>query len=188
MKKLFLLTLLLALSWNARAIELEGVQVEDGAHVGNTNLVLNGAGVRGKFILDLYIAALYLDAKTTSASAVLESPGEKRIKLFLLRNISGSSFSHAFNKAIRENLTKDELKTFEVDLQQFGQFFDKAGSVKKGDYITMDLQHAVGTQVSINGVSLGTIPSEKFYSALLKVWLGEHPVQDSLKRKMLGGE
>jgi Chalcone isomerase-like len=43
-----------------------------------------------------------------------------------------------------------------------------------------------GTQVNMNGKMLGTVEGGAFNQALLKVWLGEKPVDASLKKAMLG--
>jgi hypothetical protein len=46
---------------------------------------------------------------------------------------------------------------------------------------------AAGTQLTVDGKPSGApIPGEDFYRALLKIWLGEHPVQDDLKKALLG--
>jgi len=44
-----------------------------------------------------------------------------------------------------------------------------------------------GTVLVINGAARGKpIAGEDFYRALLRIWLGEHPVQDDLKKAVLG--
>jgi len=48
MKRLLLVALLFCLSSTALAVEVGGVVLEDSAHLGNSNLLLNGAGVRSK--------------------------------------------------------------------------------------------------------------------------------------------
>ena len=42
-------------------------------------------------------------------------------------------------------------------------------------------------RVSLNGAAKGTIPGEAFNKALTNAWLGDKPVQDDLKKAMLGG-
>ncbi len=44
-----------------------------------TTLVLNGAGIRSKFIFDIYVGALYLPRLARTAQAVLAMPGPKRV-------------------------------------------------------------------------------------------------------------
>ena len=44
-----------------------------------------------------------------------------------------------------------------------------------------------GTQVSLNGERRGSpIAGEDFYRAILKIWLGEVAVDNSLKKALLG--
>jgi hypothetical protein len=57
---------------------------------------------------------------------------------------------------------------------------------KKGMSIALDWTGAA-TQVLIEGKPAGApIEGEEFYSALLRIWLGDKPVQDDLKRALLG--
>ena len=188
MKKLLLAFCCVLLSWNVNALEVGGVKLADTAHPGNRDLVLNGAGVRSKFIFDLYVAALYLDAKQTTAAAVLADAGEKRLALHLLRDISAKTLSDSFNKAIGNNHTAAELVALDASLKAFAAIFSTMSEVKKGDVITLDYLPGDGTRVSVNGVDKGRVAGAAFNSALLKVWLGEKPAQDDLKKKLLGGE
>ena len=58
---------------------------------------------------------------------------------------------------------------------------------KKGMAISLDWTEA-GTQVVIDGKAAGKlIPGEDFYRGLLRIWLGDKPVQDDLKKALLGG-
>jgi hypothetical protein len=58
---------------------------------------------------------------------------------------------------------------------------------KKGMAIAFDWTGA-GTQLVIQGKPAGRpIAGEDFYRALLRIWLGDKPVQDDLKKALLGG-
>ena len=77
------LTLLLSLliySLPASAVEIEGVEIPETDSVvdSKTTLLLNGAGLREKFFIDVYIGALYLQAKTPDAHAILSDDGPAR--------------------------------------------------------------------------------------------------------------
>ncbi len=188
MKKLILLVCCVLMSWNVSALEVGGVKLTDSVHLGSRDLALNGAGVRSKFIFDLYVAALYLGEKKTSSAAVLGDAGEKRLALHLLRDISAETLSGSFNKAIRNNHSAAELSVLDVSLKEFAAIFATMSEVKKGDVITLDYLPASGTQVSVNGAVKGVVAGAAFNTALLKVWLGEKPAQEDLKKKLLGGE
>ena len=70
MKKILLVICCVFLSWNASALEVAGVKLEDNVHPGSRDLVLNGAGLRTKLFFKVYVAALYLSEKKTSGAAV----------------------------------------------------------------------------------------------------------------------
>ena len=178
---------LLCLTEQAFALEVAGVKLADSAHPGSRELQLNGAGVRSRFFLDLYIAALYLPEKSTSGAAVLTDSGEKRMALHLLIGISAEHLFSALNNAIAANHNPTEMSVLEAPLKEFAAIFHTIGEVKKGDVVMFDYLPGSGTQISVNGVAKGTVGGAVFNSALLKVWLGDKPAQNDLKQKLLGG-
>ena len=55
-----------------------------------------------------------------------------------------------------------------------------------GMTITLDWTGAA-TQLTVNGKPAGKpIAGEDFYRALLRIWLGDKPVQNDLKKSLLG--
>jgi long-chain acyl-CoA synthetase len=187
MKKILLVIAGLLLGWNVNAKEVAGVKLPDTAQLGGSSLVLNGAGVRTKLIFDVYVAALYLTQKQTSGSVVLTDANPQRIALHMLRELGSAKLLDAFNEAIEANHTPAELGALAAPLKQMADIFHQVKEVKEGDVITLDYVEANGTQISINGTPRGTILGEAFHRALLKIWLGNKPVQDDLKKSLLGG-
>ena len=189
MKRLSLMAVCLLLSWNACAAEVEGVKLPDTLHVGERNLVLNGAGVRSRFyFFDMYVAALYLPEKKTNREAILSGDGERRMELHMLRDVSSETLSKSFNKSIRLNLAPADLAALDVQLKQLSVLFSMMSEATEGDVITMDYLPGRGTEIDFNDVTIGRIEGAAFNVALLKVWLGNKPVQESLKKKLLGGQ
>jgi Chalcone isomerase-like len=78
MKKiLLLLCCCISLSWNANALELAGVKVDDSAQVGNDAMLqLDGAGIRTKFIFRVYLGALQLGDRPVDDDLKEGMPGE----------------------------------------------------------------------------------------------------------------
>jgi hypothetical protein len=61
------------------------------------------------------------------------------------------------------------------------------GEAKTGTTIVIDWLPETGTRLSVGGQGKGRdIAGEDFYRALLKIWLGDKPVQDDLKQALLG--
>lgn len=186
MKKL-LLAILFASALVVQAAELQGVKLDDNSQVGESTLILNGAGVRTKLVFKVYVGALYLATKHTETEKVLADASAKRVSLHMLRSLSAEKLLHAMNEGLEANNSKEELAAIEPQLKTFSQHITAGGAVKEGDVIVLDYLPGKGTQTSLNGKSLGITEGLAFNQALLKVWLGEHPVDADLKKAMLGG-
>jgi len=187
MKKIVLIFTGLLLSWNANALEVAGVQLPDTTQVGTQTLVLNGAGIRKKWFFKVYVGALYLPQKQSSAETVIADDKENRIALHMLRGLGSKRLYGAFSEAIEANHTPAELQAMDGQLKQMAAIFDAVKEVEEGDVITLDYLPASGTQISVNGTVRGTIAGAEFNRALLRIWLGKKPAQDDLKKEMLGG-
>ena len=62
-----------------------------------------------------------------------------------------------------------------------------SGEAKKGDVIHLDFTPDAGTRVVVNGKQQGNaIAGEDFYSALLRIWLGDKPADGDLKKGLVG--
>ena len=188
MKKILLLVCCLVLSMNAGAMEVAGVKPADSVTLGNQVLVLNGAGLRSKFFFKVYVAALYLPEKQTSAEAIITADEPQRIALYMLRDLGEKRFMDAFIEAIEANHSKEEMAMLNDQITQMRNIFHLVEDVHSGDLITMDYVPGIGTQISVNGVTYGTIIGEMFHRALLKIWIGSHAVQADLKAALLGGK
>jgi Chalcone isomerase-like len=183
--KTLLVTTLFALTLSAQALELKGVKVDETAQVGGSALVLNGAGIRQKMVFKVYVAGLYLTQKASDANAVINDTGNKRVTMHFLRELSAEKLLHGMNEGFTDNNSAAELTAIDAQMKSFRAMMTSAKAVKEGDVIVLDLT-AAGTQVNINGKSLGTVEGEAFNQALLRVWLGNKPVDAALKKGMLG--
>ena len=187
MKKVISIVCGVLLSLNVGAKEIAGVKLADTVQLGGSSLVLNGAGVRTKIIFKVYVAGLYVAQKQTTAGTVLTDTNPQRVALHMLRELSDEKLLSAFNEAIEANHTSAELSALSVSLKQMADIFHQVKEVKEGDVITLDYVAASGTQISVNATPRGTIAGDAFHRALLKIWLGNKPVQDDLKKSLLGG-
>ncbi|GAB4121836.1 MAG: chalcone isomerase family protein [Sideroxydans sp.] len=176
----------LLLSLTVQAREVSDVQVAETARVGDAVLQLNGAGTRTRVIIDVYVAALYLTQKSASAEAVLNDTGPQRLALHMLYGMKSSKLLDAFKAAIEANHSPTELAALGAKLNQFYAIFESVSGVSPGDVILLDYLPGSGTRVLIKGVDKGVVEGADMHRALLKIWLGAHPVQDSLKKELLG--
>jgi chalcone isomerase-like protein len=179
----------LALAPAARAVEVEGIEFPQQVvpAPGAAPLVLSGAGLRRFLFFDVYAVGLYLPALAPSAESAISSPGRKRVSIAMLRDVDAAQFVDALQKGLHANQDEAAMQALAPSVARFESIFTSLGVVKKGMRIAIDSVPDTGTVVAIDGTAREPIPDPAFYPALLRNWLGEHPVQADLKRALLGG-
>ena len=144
----------------------------------------NGAGIRSKFFVDVYVGALYLTRSTDNAVQVLEMTGPKCMHMHILhKELPAAKIASGWRDGFTANLGTAELAPLEPRLETFSALFP---CLRRGDIVHMDHVPDPGTRLSVNGETLGTIEGQDFFAALLQVWIGRHPVDADLKRRPLG--
>ncbi len=170
----------------ARALEIAGTKLPDVLRTDEATLVLNGAGVRSRFMFDVYVAALYLPVRQTRAEAVLAAPPPRRLQLTLLRDVSADAFIKALRKGLKANLDATRFAALAPQIAEFESLIAGQGEARQGVVYGLD-ETAAGMQLLLNGKPVGKpIPGADFSRALFSVWLGAAPTQDDLKRALLG--
>jgi hypothetical protein len=173
----------LSLSLSASAATLAGAEVPDKAQVANTDLVLNGVGLRSKFFFKIYVGGLYLPQKSSDAAAIAAGTTPNRVLMHMIYEVSREQFADAWHEGFKDNNDKDSYDALHDQIEQFIAVFDDC---KKGDVITLDYVPSQGTLITWNGQLRGNITGEAFHHALMNVFLGPNPPTSSLKEGMLG--
>lgn len=168
------------------AAEVAGVQVEERIRVGSQELQLNGAGIRSKLFIKVYVGALYTGARMTTPEAVYEAPGPLRINLHLLRDLDAQTLHEALDEGLRNNLSAAELEALKGPAAQLGALMKSIGKLRQGAVVTIDFG-TDGLTVSLDGAQRGQVAGGAFAKALLRVWLGDKPADADLKKALLGG-
>ena len=184
--KILLFILLFTGSFTLHAIEIAEIKIPETVSISeqSNKLILNGAGIRTKFIFDIYIGSLYLKEKRFTADEIYKLHGEKRISMhFLYDEIDKEKLTSGWSEGFKNNLTDKEYDKFKLRITQFNSLFL---AVKKGDVINLDFIPTTGTFVVINDNKMGLVPGDDFFIALLKIWLGKEPADEDLKVAMLG--
>ena len=187
MRKLLLAAITALFCQLATAVEVAGVKFDDQTRVGNGDLLVNGAGLRKKVFFQVYAMALYLPVKSADTAAVLAAKGSKRIAIRLLRDLTAQQFVEALQEGVANNHSEAEMEALKERLKLFSDAMLSVGEAKTGTSVLIDWIPESGTRLSVNGQAKGKdIAGEDFYRALLKIWLGNKPVQDDLKQALLG--
>ena len=183
---LFLSSGLFLASFPAASVTIDDIEIPDTLTVadGGPSLVLNGAGIREKLFLDIYIGALYLPAKSADAHAILSGSGPACVAMhFLYKQVSSKKITDAWEDGLAANNSAAGMQALQPQLEKFNTLFR---TMHKGEVIRICYLPGAGTEVRINGERRGNIKGEAFFHALLAIWLGAHPVSNDLKQGMLG--
>ena len=176
------LTALLALSTPADAGELAGVTMADTTTLGGQTLVLNGMGLREKYMVDVYVGGLYLPSKTTSSTTAIQQDVPKRIVMhFVYKEVTAEQMAETFH----EGLAK--LGDVSAVQARFDKLDGWMTDAHKGDIVALDYVPGAGTSLTFNGTVKGTIEGVDFMRALWSIYLGASPASKALKTGMLGG-
>jgi hypothetical protein len=179
--------LALAFMQGAGAADINGIKFDDTVKVGGKDLVLNGLGIRTKFVFKVYAAGLYLPEKKNSVPDVLKLEGPRRVTLVMMRDLTSEEFGDAFMAGLNANVDKADKAKIVTQISKFGEMFGAIAGLKKGDVLHLDWIPGTGTQCELNGKKVGeTVPDITFYNAILRIWLGDKPVDSSLKPALLG--
>jgi len=185
LRKIALSLMALLLAVPAFAAEVGGVKLDDKASVGGQELVFNGAGIRTRAIFKVYVGSLYVPAKAADLAGVL-AKGPRRVQMNLLRTVSGEDLVNALVDGLKDNNTPQDLAAVKAQTDEMIAIMKGFGDVKEGNVVTLDFVDGA-TKIGFNGAAKGSIAGEPFNRALMKVWLGDKPVQADLKKAMLGG-
>lgn len=184
MKRFMFVFCSLLLSGMTLAADIEGHSIPDQVSAGDTRLMLNGAGLRDKFMIDLYVGGLYLPEKSTDANAILKSDEPMAIRLFIVSSrITSENMTEATLEGFQNSLGS-QIAPMQPRIDSFLHSFKE--TISEGDVFEMLYQPGSGVVVSKNGKPANTIEGLDFKEALFGIWLGKEPAQKSLKIGMLG--
>lgn len=167
----------------AFAAELEGVKMPDTLSVDGKALKLNGQGLRKKFIINVYVAGLYLENTASDGAAILAKDETRRVDMSMLRDLDKKTIVEAIKSGFEKNAA-DKLPALKDSLEKFAAVIP---DVKKGQTLTVVYEPGKGTRVDGQGTSY-TAEGKDFADALFSVWIGKFPVDDGLKKGMLGAK
>ena len=165
------------------AVEVGGVAMPATEVSDGKTLKLNGAGVRKKVIFKVYTAGLYLEKPSRDAAAILSADEHKVMRLHVLRSLKGEKLSAAISEGFERN-SKDQIPKLAARLEKLKQMIP---DVAENDVILFAFLPDKGVRVTVRGTDRGTIEGRDFADALLSIWLGPNPVQEDLKKALLGG-
>lgn len=185
-KKMLLLASAMLLSTaNVSAAEIAGVDVAETMIHNEQVLQLNGAGIRSKFFMDLYVGSLYTVETIEEASKVLNGEQVSAIRLNITSDmITSDKMTEAMHEGF-ELATDGDTAPIADSINTFITAF--ANPIKTGDQFTLVSVPNTGIISYKNGEQLAVTSGEAFRKAVLSIWLGKDPIDKGVKKDMLKG-
>ena len=174
----------------ADAREVEGVDLPDEVRLAQDTppLRLVGAGVFRFFFLRYYVCGLYLAEGVSGAEAAVRTDRPRRVGLVALRRISAFEFLWGLDRGLADNTSEQELKELAPLLEALRSAIRGIGTLAAGARVGIDYLPGTGTRIVVdNQIRGGPIVGKALNDALIKVWIGQRPLDTSLKDLLLGG-
>ena len=182
MRKLVVALSLLLLSSQAFALDVAGVNVSQNVVSNQKTLSLNGAGIRKKFFIKVYVGSLYTERKVTTPAQLLADPGEKLVRMnFVYKKVDKGDIVKAFAEGLENN---SPAVARSAEAKAFLSWF--TSDFVAGDTVDIALAPDGTVSASQNGKALGTVRSPALAQGVLLIWFGEKPADAGLKKGMLG--
>jgi hypothetical protein len=183
-----ILAVIAALSLNvAQAVEVAGVKFEDTDQSRQCQPRRQRRRAAQESLLQGLCHGALLAGETGGSRSRVVGQGCQTHRHHLLRDLSAQQFVDALQEGVASNHTESEMTALKDRMQQFSDAMLSIGEAKTGSQVFIDLLPEGATRLTVNGQVRGSdFAGEDFFNALLKIWLGNKPVQDDLKQALLG--
>jgi hypothetical protein len=164
------------------ALTVEKVTFADSVQAGTVTMPLHNAAIlRYLKFIKAYVAALYLSEGVKPGNVLSDVP--KRLEISYLVSIKGSDFGKGAEPVLERNLTPAEIGLLRSRIDRINAAYK---DVKPGDRYALTYLPGRGTELALNGTSLTVIEGADFAAAYFGIWLGREPIDEKLKRDLLG--
>lgn len=183
-KLLFFLALFGLIQISSAQMKGGGVNLPSTLTYNQTEFQLNGAGVRERFWISMYVSALYLEEKSQNAQAIMSADKPMVIRLHIVSKlITSKRMVEAVTDGFEKSLDGNTAPVQERIDKLLGYFEE---DIKKDDVFDLVYEPGKGTTAYKNGEARGTVEGLDFKAALFGIWLSDDPADKDLKEEMLG--
>ena len=178
-----LFALLIVQPMKAAALTVEGVTFQESVSIANKQVPIRGAALlRWLNIFKVYVAALYLPESDAPNDALADIP--KRLEISYLVSIPGPDFGKGAEAILERNNSSDALARLRDRIDQLNAVYR---DVKPGDRYALTYVPGQGTELSYNGQPLITIEGADFAAAYFGIWLGNDPIDQEMRSRLING-
>jgi protein TonB len=147
--------------------------------------VLNGMATHIDLGKEQFIGALYSSTLSDNPEKLLANnqPMRMELKIVAPEGVTTRRFSRWWIEGMAINNSPALLTEQADNMVKFDGLFK--ARFMQNDTISFTYEPAKGVNISINDVMLGNIPGDKFFSMLLRTWIGKVPLSSDYKDDIL---
>jgi hypothetical protein len=150
---------------------------------GDAKLVLNGSGVRTKYLMQMYVAGLYLARPSDRPAEIVSADAPMAIRLEITSGlVTQEKLIETLNEGFA-NATNGKPEPIRKEIDHFRKCL--AANIVKGDVLDLVYVPTQGVTVVKNGKKLGVVEGLAFKKALFGIWLSDSPADEDLKQGLL---
>jgi hypothetical protein len=151
-------------------------------------LVIAGVGLFRFLFIRYYVCGLYVSPGLKSAEAILAADAPRRLALVALRGISAFEFLWGLDRGLSDNLAESERYALAGELDRVRQTIRAIDGIERGARVALDYLPGSGVRILVDDVvRAAPFGSKALADALLRVWIGERPLDRALKEALLAG-
>lgn len=154
-------------------------------HLTRAEPMLNGIGVHQELGREVFIGALYSESLSNDADTLINNvqPMRMELKIVAPDGLTTRRFSRMWIEGMAVNSKADVLTAQADNMVKFDGLFK--GRFLKDDFITFTNSPGKGVDIAVNGVLLGNINDNAFFSMLLSTWIGKIPLSSDYRDSLL---
>lgn len=150
----------------------------------SANLKLTGVGLRTKVGFGVYAVGSYLQdgVVVRTPEELAKADAVRMLHLVMERTVESGDFIDAFKSSVGKSYPADKFK------DEFAEVAKAVGNnaAKKGDQVIMLYSPGTGVRMQIVGKVDVTVKNPAFAQALWEVYLGAKPIDEGLKKGLVG--
>ena len=146
-------------------------------------LTLRGTGVlRYMVFIKPYKGVFYLQEGKTADQAT-DGKAARCLVLYYFQPIKAGDFAEATREMIKKNVSSDRFSSLLPKIEKFNELYR---DIKPGDRYTAAYTPESGTRLWLNDKLLGGVEGPSFAAAFFAIWIGENPIDETFRDRMLG--
>jgi hypothetical protein len=162
---------------------------ESQVQISNTQLQLNGMGSRYKAVVKVYDLGLYTSRKVHTVEELFALDGPKRLQFVAQRDINSTDLGRMMVRAMSDNSSREIINRHMDAATRLIEIFSSSLKIAAGETFSVDFVPGKGAFFSFHGQQQGEpVGDAEFFNMMLRIWLGDMPVDHSLKSALLGQE